>query len=71
MFFLWPLQNNLVDYDEERCKQSGDVRILDYERRDESTISLRRFLKKLEILRQLSEIFGAVNIHQGTNYRRK
>src|SRR5579859_1918404 len=59
MFFIWSLQTFLDSHgDGEEFGLSVTNRTVTYERTgNECTKTLRRFLKKVEILRQLSEVF--------------
>jgi len=59
MFFLWPLQM-LLDHSDEDMKfhSLATGRTVSYQRDRQSSKSLKRFLKMLDILRCLSEIFG-------------
>jgi hypothetical protein len=59
MFFLWPLQMAFDDCDDDvKFQSSRSVRTVVYKRDDRSTKSLERFLKMLEIVRHLAQIFG-------------
>jgi hypothetical protein len=64
MLLAWPLQNflGLSDLPEGRCKGSVATknRTYSYSRGEEarSTITLRRFLQKLKVVRMMFQVFG-------------
>ena len=67
MFFFRSLQRVLREYDDKDTEDTGEdivyrsekTKIIKYDRSDDrSTISLRRFIRKLKIIRTLSDTFG-------------